>query len=114
MITSNEDDFKTRAHEFLKFSPCFVWLYPYSILNTFYHTTQYAHLPTDTVLKRAFKSGNLALNVTKPVFGDNVYADILADNYGSNAVLMSVRTFLKLLMSMVVKVYEDNIIQCSG
>jgi hypothetical protein len=57
------------------------WLNPYIIQKTFEQTTQNARLPTGTVLKRAFKSPNPALNVARrqdSVACDIVYSNVLA------------------------------------
>jgi hypothetical protein len=59
------------------------------------HTTQYARLPTGTTLKRAFKSPNPALNVTRcnePVACDIVYAIVPDIDDGSIAAVIFVGT----------------------
>jgi hypothetical protein len=43
--------------------PLFAWLPHYIVRKTFDVTTQYAHLPHNTVLHEHFKLPNLALNV---------------------------------------------------
>ena len=65
------------------------WLSPTIIQKYFENTTQYyAHVTSDTLLKRNFKSPNHALNVTRcnePVACDIVYADTPAINDGSTS-----------------------------
>jgi hypothetical protein len=59
------------------------------------HITQYARLPTGTTLKRAFKSPNPALKVTRcnePVACDIVYADVPAIDDGSIAAVNFIGT----------------------
>lgn len=57
----------------------FAWL-PVNIIKcTFEVTTQYARLPHTTILKKRFKSPNLALNVhhcNEPVATDTIYWDV--------------------------------------
>ena len=45
--------------------PFFVWFSTDIISKTFEHTTQYARLPTGTMMKRSFKTSNPALNVSR-------------------------------------------------
>jgi hypothetical protein len=81
--------------DFLQLRPLFGWLSPDTIKKTFMHTTQYARLPTGTVLKRTFKSPHPALNVTRrnePVACDIVYADTPAIDDGSIAAVIFVGT----------------------
>jgi hypothetical protein len=77
--------------DFARLWPFFGWVSLENIQKTFMHTTQYARLPTGTKLKRAFKSTNPALNVTRrqePAACDIVYSDIPAiDNGSIDAVL---------------------------
>jgi hypothetical protein len=57
------------------------------------HTTQYVRLPTGTTLKRAFKSPNPALNVTRrnePIACDIVYSDTPAIDDGSTTAVIFV------------------------
>jgi hypothetical protein len=79
--------------DFKKLVPLFGWLSPETIQKTFEHTTQYARLPSGTLLKRSFKSPNPALNVTRrseSVACDIVYADVSAINDGSIAAVIFV------------------------
>jgi Reverse transcriptase (RNA-dependent DNA polymerase) len=79
--------------DFVLLRPLFGWLSPDTIKKTFQHTTQYARLPTGTTLKRAFKSPNPALNVTRrneSVACDIVYADVPAIDDGSIAAVIFV------------------------
>ena len=81
--------------DFIQLRPLFGWLSPDIIKKTFMHTTQYARLPTGTVLKRAFKSPNPALNVTRrneSVACDIVYADTPAIDDGALAAVIFVGT----------------------
>jgi hypothetical protein len=50
-------------HDFDKLRHFFGWLNTDFIKKTFEHNTQYDRLPTGTILKKAFKSPNPALNV---------------------------------------------------
>jgi hypothetical protein len=53
-----------RDPDYNQLRPFFGWISPDIIKKTFEHTTQYARLPTGTLLKKAFKSPtNPALNV---------------------------------------------------
>jgi hypothetical protein len=52
-----------RDPDFQSLRPLFGWLSTDLIQKTFVHTTQYARLPTATMLKKAFKSPNPALNI---------------------------------------------------
>ena len=87
-------DPRTVAHKPPDFSllrPFFGWLSPDIIKQTFAHTTQYARLPSGTLLKRTFKSSNPALNVTRrnePVACDIVYSDVPAIDNGSTAAVI--------------------------
>ena len=61
-------DPRTIAHKPPDYSllrPFFGWFSTDIIKQTFAHTTQYARLPSGTLLKRSFKSSNPALNVTQ-------------------------------------------------
>ena len=66
--------------------PFFGWLSTDIIKQTFEHTTQYARLPSGTLLKRAFRSSNPALNVIRrneSVACDVVYSDVPAVDNGA-------------------------------
>jgi hypothetical protein len=70
-----------REPDFKKLRPLFCWLSTDLIQKTFEHTTQYARLPTATMLKKAFRSPNSALNICRrneDVACDIVYSDIPA------------------------------------
>jgi hypothetical protein len=73
-----------------------VWLLsPDLIKKTFMHTNHYAWLPTGTTLKRAFKSPNPYLTVTRsnePVACDIVYTSVPAIDDGSLAAVIFVGT----------------------
>ena len=102
----NEDEFfdpdqfevkldpRTVAHKPPDFSllrPFFGWLSTDIIKQTFSRTTQYARLPSGTLLKRTFKSSNPALNVTRrneSVACDIVYSDEPAVDNGSTAAVI--------------------------
>jgi hypothetical protein len=101
--------------------PLFGWLSPDIIKKTFEHTTQYARLPSGTLLKRSFKSPNPALNVTRrneSVACDIVYADVPAINDGSIAAVLFVGTDTQVTDvygiktdKQFVNTLEDNITQ---
>jgi hypothetical protein len=107
--------------DFLNLRPLFGWLPPDAIKKTFMHTTQYARLPTGTVLKRTFKSPHPALNVTRrnePVACDIVYADTPAIDDGSIAAVIFVGTDTQVTDvygiksdKQFVNTLEDNITQ---
>ena len=99
----NDDDAQTippqgpyltqpKTPDYSKLRPFFGWLSPDTIQKTFIHTTQYARLPTGTLLKRSFKSANPALNVFRrnesSVACDIVYADTPAIDDGSLAAVL--------------------------
>jgi hypothetical protein len=74
-------------------TPLFGWISTDIIKKTFEHTTQYARLHSETVLKRSFKSSNPALNAARrneAVACDIVYADVPAISNGSVAVFLFV------------------------
>jgi hypothetical protein len=84
---------KDPDYNFLR--PKFGWLPTEIIKDTFSKTTRYARLPTGTHLKRAFKSGNPALNVhcrNESVACDYVYADTPAIDDGATAAVLFVGT----------------------
>jgi hypothetical protein len=65
--------------DFIQLRPRLGWLSPDLIKIAFMHTTQYSRLPTGTTLKRAFKSPNPTLNVTRrnePVACGIVYSNV--------------------------------------
>ena len=87
-------DPRTIAHRTPDYStlrPFFGWLSSDIIKHTFERTTQYARLPSGTLLKRSFKSSNPALNVTRrneSVACDIVYSDVPAIDNGSTAAVI--------------------------
>lgn len=87
-------DPRTIAHKPPDYSllrPFFGWFSTDIIKQTFAHTTQYARLPSGTLLKRTFKSSNPALNVTRrneSVACDIVYSDVPAVDNGSTAAVI--------------------------
>ena len=81
------------TRDYHKLRPLFGWLSTDVIKETFAHTTQYARLPSCTLLKRSFKSANPALNVQRrneSVACDIVYADEPAIDDGSTAAVLFV------------------------
>lgn len=71
--------------------PYFGWISSDLVKKTLEYTTQYARLPTGTLLKRAYKSPNPALNVrrrSEAVACDIVYSDTPAINDGSTAAVL--------------------------
>jgi hypothetical protein len=83
----------TLAPDYAALRPMFGWLDPNIIERTFELSTQMARLPMGTMLKRAFKSANPALNVirrSEPVACDIVYADTPAIDDGSIAAVIFV------------------------
>jgi hypothetical protein len=70
-----------RSPDFQLLHPFFGWMSADIIQKTFEHTTQYAQLPTGTMLKKAFRSPHPALNVyrrNEDVTCDIVYSDVPA------------------------------------
>jgi hypothetical protein len=68
------------------------------IQKTFKHMTQYARLPMGTILKKAFRSPNPALNVyqcNEDVACNIVYSDVPAIFDGSTAAVIFVGTSTK-------------------
>jgi hypothetical protein len=73
--------------------PFFGWLSTDIIKKTFEHTTHYARLPAGTLLIKAFKSPNPALNVYRcqeDVVCDIVYSDVPSIYDGSTAAVIFV------------------------
>ena len=110
-----------RDPDYHKLRPFFGWFSPDIIKLTFQHTTQYARLPTGTMLKKAFKSPNPALNVyrrSENVACDIVYSDVSAIFDGSTAAVIFVGVTTQVTDvygikrdSQFVNTLEDNIIQ---
>jgi hypothetical protein len=110
-----------RDPDFHRLRPLFGWISADIIQKTFEHTTQYARLPTGTILKKAFRSPNPALNVyrrNEDVACDIVYSDVPAIFDGSTAAVIFVGTSSKVTDvhgikkdNQFVNTLEDNIIQ---
>jgi hypothetical protein len=91
------------------------------IQRTFKHITQYARLPNATMLKKAFRYPNPALNIyrcNEDVACDIVYSDVPAIFDGSTAAVIFVGTSTKVTDVHGIKkdnqfanTLEDNIIQ---
>jgi Reverse transcriptase (RNA-dependent DNA polymerase) len=83
----------TKAPDYASLRPLFGWLSTDTIKKTFENTTQYARLPTGTLLKRHFQSPNPALNVHRrdeAVACDIVYSDEPAVDDGSTSAVIFV------------------------
>jgi hypothetical protein len=112
IVSTKEPDYKSLR-------PYFGWLNADVIKKTFENTTQYARIPMGTLLKRAFKSPNPALNVhrrSEPVACDIVYSDTPAIDNGSTAAVIFVgcRTLVTDIYGIktdkqFVNTLEDNI-----
>jgi hypothetical protein len=110
-----------KSPDFSKLRSFFGWLQPDVIKKTFDSTTQYARLPTGTVLKQAFKSPNPALNVVRrqePVACNIVNSDIPAIDDDSLAAVLFVGKDTQVTDvygiksdKQFVNTLEDNIIQ---
>jgi hypothetical protein len=110
-----------REPDFQKLRPLFGWLSTDLIQKTFQYTTQYARLPTATMLKKAFRSPNPALNIygrNEDVACDIVYSDVPAIFEGSTAAVIFVGTSTKVTDVHGIKkdnqfanTLKDNIIQ---
>jgi hypothetical protein len=107
--------------DYAQLRPFFGWLSADIIKKTFDHTTQYTRLPAVTLLKKAFKSLNLALNVyhrQEDVACDIVYSDVPAISDGSTAAVIFVGVTTQVTDVYGIKndrqfvnTLEDNIIQ---
>jgi hypothetical protein len=110
-----------REPDFQKLRPLFGWLSTDLIQKTFQYTTQYARLPTATMLKKAFRSPNPALNIyrrNEDVACDIVSSDVPAIFDGSTAAVIFVGTSTKVTNvhgikkdNQFVNTLADNIIQ---
>jgi hypothetical protein len=79
--------------DYERLRPYFGWLPIEAIKRTFQHTTQYAHLPVRTLLKRRYKSPNPALNVfrrNESLACDVVYSNTPAVDNGSTLAVIFV------------------------
>jgi hypothetical protein len=107
--------------DFQLLRPFLRWMSSEIIQKTFEHTTQYARLPTGTMLKKAFRSPHPALNVyrcNEDVVCNIVYSDIPAIFDGSTADVIFFGTSSKLTDFHGIKsdnqfanTLEDTIIQ---
>jgi hypothetical protein len=107
--------------DFQKLQPLFGGLSTDIIQQTFEHTTEYACLPTATMLKKAFRSLNTALNIyrhNEDVACDIVYSNVPAIFDGSTAAVIFVGTSTRVTKVHGIKkdnqfanTLEDNIIQ---
>jgi hypothetical protein len=108
----------TLKHEpnYKQLHPSFGWFAPDIIQKTFEHTTQYARLP-GTMLKKIFKSPNLALNVyhcNEAVACDLFYSDIPAVYYEATAAVIFIGVNTQVAGTYGIKKdshFKDNIIQ---
>jgi hypothetical protein len=77
--------------DFQLLHPFFGWMSADIMQKTFEHATQYARLPTGTMLKKAFRSPHPALNVyrcNEDVACDIVYSDVPSIFDGSTAIFI--------------------------
>jgi hypothetical protein len=98
-----------REPHFQKVWPLFGWLSTDLIQKTFEYMTQYARLPTATMLKKAFRSPNPALNIywrNEVVACDIVYSDVPAIFDGSTAAVIFIGTSTKVADEHGIK--KDN------
>jgi hypothetical protein len=82
-----------REPDYHQLRPYFGWTDAETIKKTLENTTQYARLPTGTLLKKAYKSPNPVLNVYRrqeDVACDIVYSDVPAIHDGSTAAVIFV------------------------
>ena len=94
-IAVAEHDVKTQERDYGALQRLFGWLPTDIIKRTFKATTQYARMPTSTVMKKHYKSQYPALNVKRrdeAVATDTVFADTPAVDDGSTAAQLFVGT----------------------
>jgi hypothetical protein len=113
-----------RDPDYNQIRPFFGWISPDIIKKTFENNSQYARMPAGTLLKKAFKSPNPALNVfhcQEDMACDIVYSDVPAIYDGSTAaaIFVGVNTQVTDVYGIktdkqFVKMLEDNIIQCGS
>jgi hypothetical protein len=75
----------TSEPDYGQLCPRLGWLPIDAMKKTFEHTTQLARMPMSTILKKWYKSPNLALNMhpcDKPVAIDTIYSDTQAIDCG--------------------------------
>jgi hypothetical protein len=85
----------TLEPEYGQLCPRLGWLPVDAIKKTFEHTTQLARMSMSTILKKWYKSLNLALNVCphdKPVATDTIYSDTPAIDCGVTSAQLFVST----------------------
>jgi len=109
-------EYKTQAHEINKQAPnyqalvpMFGWLPTEVIQQTFAVTTQYAHLPMTTLLKKQYKSPFPALNVHRRdelVAMDTIYSD--APDIDSGATIAQVFVGTESLVTDVYAIKTDR------
>jgi hypothetical protein len=87
--------FKVQAPDYDKLRPLFGWMPAKTIQKTFENTTQFARMPTGTILKKHYKSPYPALNVHRrdePVATDTVFSDTPAIDGGETCAQIFVGT----------------------
>jgi hypothetical protein len=85
----------TSEPDYGQLCPHLGWLPVDAIKKTFKHTTQLAHMPMSTILKKRYKSPNPALNVRphdEPVATDTIYSDAPAIDCGVTSAQLFVGT----------------------
>jgi hypothetical protein len=85
----------TLEPDYRQLHPRLGWLPIDAIKKTFEHTTQLAHMPMSTILKKRYKSPNPALNVhprDEPVATDTMYSDTPAIDCGITSAQLFVGT----------------------
>ena len=86
MYESQAHEINKQAPDYQALMPMFGWLLADVIQQTFAVTTQYAHLPMSTLLKKQYKSPFPALNVHRRdelVATDTIYSDTPAVDSGA-------------------------------
>ena len=94
-VSNDPREISKKEPDYALLRPLFGWLSVDIIKSTFSATTQYARLPSGTLLKRSFKSSNPALNVhrrNENVACDFVYADTPAVDDGATSCVLFVGT----------------------
>jgi hypothetical protein len=92
-ITVDAPQVSRKEPDYERLRPRFGWLSTEIIKRTFQLTTQYAHLPVGTLLKRRYKSPNPALNVfrrNEALACDVVYSDTPAIDNGAKLAVIFV------------------------
>ncbi|GAX13599.1 hypothetical protein FisN_14Lh370 [Fistulifera solaris] len=86
--------------DYAELRPFLGWLGVETVRKTFQHTTQYAHLPGGTILKKHFKSPHPALNVTRrneDLATDTIFAKCPAIDSGVTMAQIFVGTTSKVI-----------------